>query len=93
MRTAAYDMYAQSMHESSAHWATMQQEFPNIQVRSFSPEIMTSLRKANDELLQETATADPFSAKVLKSQQDYLKKIRVWTEMSDKAYLDTTKAN
>jgi TRAP-type mannitol/chloroaromatic compound transport system substrate-binding protein len=93
MRTAAYDMYAQSMHESSEHWATMQQEFPNIQVRSFSPEIMTALRKANDELLQETSAADPFSAKVLKSQQDYLKKIRVWTEMSDKAYLDSTKVN
>lgn len=90
MRTSAYDMYAQSMHESSESWATMQQEFPNIQVKTFPEPVMTAIRQANDELLQESIAADPFGARVLQSQQAYLKKIRVWTEMSDKAYLDST---
>ena len=51
---------------------------------------MTAIKAANDELLKENAANDPFAAKVLSSQQEYMAKVRQWTEMSDKAYLDST---
>jgi TRAP-type mannitol/chloroaromatic compound transport system substrate-binding protein len=51
---------------------------------------MTAIRQANDELLKENAANDPFAAKVLQSQQAYMAKIRQWTLMSEKAYLDST---
>ncbi|MDX2423290.1 MAG: TRAP transporter substrate-binding protein [Amphritea sp.] len=88
MRTAAYDMYIQSCHLSSENWATMKQEFPNIQVKSFPPEVLAAMRTANDELLAEKAAADPLAKRILESQAEYMKKVRVWTEISDKAYLD-----
>ncbi|KZY66413.1 TRAP transporter substrate-binding protein, partial [Oleiphilus sp. HI0066] len=91
MRTAAYDMYIQSTHESGKNWATMQEEYPNILVKTFPEEVMSAIIQANDELLKENAAADPFAAKVLASQQEYMAKVRDWTLISDKAYLESTK--
>ncbi|SEQ90111.1 TRAP-type mannitol/chloroaromatic compound transport system, substrate-binding protein [Amphritea atlantica] len=88
MRTAAYDMYIQSYHESGVNWDRMKKEFPNIQVKSFPADVIAAMRKANDELLAEKAAADPLAKKILDSQSEYMKKARVWTEISDKAYLD-----
>jgi TRAP-type mannitol/chloroaromatic compound transport system substrate-binding protein len=90
MIAAAYDMYAHSMHESGENWATMSSEYPNIKVQTFPEPVMTAIRQANDELLKENAANDPFAAKVLQSQQAYMAKIRQWTLMSEKAYLDST---
>ena len=89
MKTAAYDMYIQSTHESGKNWATMQSEFPNILVKTFPEEVMTEIRAANDELLAQNAEADPFAAKVLASQKAYLNDVRAWTMISDKAYLES----
>ena len=91
MKASAFDMYVQSTHESGKNWASMLAEYPNIKVNTFPQDVMTALRKANDNLLKEHSAADPFAAKVLKSQHDYLKQARQWTNMSDKAYLDSTK--
>jgi len=91
MKASAFDMYVQSTHESGKNWASMLAEYPNIKVNTFPQDVMTALRKANDSLLKEHAASDPFAAKVLKSQHDYLKQARQWTNMSDKAYLDSTK--
>lgn len=90
MKTAAYDMYTQSTHESGKNWATMQAEYPNILVKTFPEEVMSAIKQANDDLLKENAAADPFAAKVLASQQEYFDKVRAWTLISDKAYLEST---
>jgi TRAP-type mannitol/chloroaromatic compound transport system substrate-binding protein len=90
MKAASYDMYAQSMHESGKNWSTMTEEFPNIKVKTFPDEVIAALKVANEALLKESAANDPFAAKVLSSQREYLAKIRQWTNMSDKAYLDST---
>ncbi len=90
MKAAAYDMYTHSTHESGENWSTMKAEYPNIKVKTFPDEVMKAIREANDALLKENAAADPFAAKVLASQQSYMEKVRQWTNMSDKAYLDST---
>lgn len=89
MRTAAYDMTVQSHHESAENWIKMKTEFPDIQVKSFPPEVMHALEEANDELLAEAAAKDPLAAEILESQAQYLDKIRVWTDIADRAYLNS----
>jgi TRAP-type mannitol/chloroaromatic compound transport system substrate-binding protein len=89
MRTAAYDMYAQSYHESAVNWATIKSEYPNIQVKTFPKEVIDAMRKANDELLTEFAAADPLAKEIIDSQADYLAKTRAWTAISDQAYLNS----
>merc|ERR1712000_448283 len=89
MRTAAYDMYIQSYHESSENLAVLDTEYPDVKIRTFPEDVMTALRKANDELLAEKAKEDPLAKEILESQASYLKKVRHWTDISDKAYLNS----
>lgn len=87
MRLSAYDMYSQSTHESTVNLASIQKDFPNVQIRDFPPAVMKALRSANDELLKEFAEKDAMTAKILSSIAAYTKDARAWTNFSDKAYL------
>ncbi len=89
MKLASYDMYIQSYHESAENWVTMKTEFPNVQVKTFPKEVLEAMHKANQELLDEKAAADPLAKEILDSQAAYLEKARVWTNISDRAYLDS----
>lgn len=91
MRTAAYDMYIQSYHASGENWATMKKEFPNIKVKTFPAEVINAMRKANAELLAERAANDPMAKEIIDSQAAYMAKSRVWTEISDTAYIQSSK--
>jgi TRAP-type mannitol/chloroaromatic compound transport system substrate-binding protein len=45
--------------------------------------------KANNKLLAEAAAGDELAAKIIKSQEDYLKDSRAYTDISERAYLNT----
>lgn len=92
MRTAAYDMYTQSYHESAENMAVLDTEYPNVKIRTFPKDVMAAIEKANAELLAEKAAADPLAKEILDSQASYLKKARRWTDISDKAYLNSISA-
>ncbi len=89
MKLASYDMYIQSYHESAENWATMLEEYPNIKVKTFPKDVLVAMRIANQDLLEESAEKDPLAKEILDSQAEYLKKARVWTNISDRAYLDS----
>lgn len=89
MKTAAYDMYTQSYHESAVNWATISSEFPNIQIKTFPKEVIDAMRQANDDLLAERAAADPVAKEIIDSQLAYQAKARAWTAISDQAYLNS----
>jgi TRAP-type mannitol/chloroaromatic compound transport system substrate-binding protein len=88
MKAAAYDMYAQSMHESGVNLAKIQSDFPNVKIRSFPKSVMSKIQLANAELLTEFAAKDPLTKKILHSIYDYQDQIRAWTNFSDRAYLE-----
>ena len=91
MRKASYDMYVQSYALSAENWAIMKTEFPDIQVKTFPPAVLGAMKKANDEILAEKAGSDAMAAKIIKSQQGYLKLVRVWTDISEYGYIKSTK--
>lgn len=91
MRKAAYDMYIHSYAESAKNWEIMKTEFPDIQVKRFPPDVMKAMKKANDDILTEKAASNKMAAKIIKSQQDYLKLVRVWTDISELGYLESMK--
>ena len=88
MRTAAYDMYIHSYHASSENWAKMATDYPNIKVKTFPKSVIKALKKANKQLLKEAATKSALAKEIQDSQAAYLKKVRKWTNISDKAYLN-----
>ena len=88
MKLAAYDMYTQSMHESGKNLATIQNEFPHVEILSFPKPVMAAIKKANDDLLTEFAAKDDKTKEILESINTYQKQIRAWTNFSDRAYLE-----
>ena len=89
MRTAAYDMYIQSTHESGVAWEKMKQEYPDVTHKVFPPEVITALRETTNRLLDEFAEKDELANEIITSQREYLKQVRPWTNISDKAYLNS----
>ena len=47
------------------------------------------MKKANDGLIGELASADPLAKEIIDSQAAYLKKARAWTKISDQSYLES----
>lgn len=88
IKEAAFQMTAQSYHESAKNWKVMKAEYPNIQVKNFPPAVMAELKKANDDLLKEFEAQGGLTAEIIQSQRDYIAKSRTWTDISDKAYLN-----
>jgi len=89
MRTAAYDMYAKSINDSAEAWGRMKEEYPNVEHKVFPPEVINALRETTHRLLNEEAKNDPLAREIITSQQEYLRKVRKWTNISDKAYLNS----
>jgi TRAP-type mannitol/chloroaromatic compound transport system substrate-binding protein len=55
----------------------------------FPKPVFDALRAANDKLLDELAKKNPLSKEIIESRRHYLQKIRAWTNISDKAYLNS----
>ncbi|RMG38112.1 MAG: ABC transporter substrate-binding protein [Gammaproteobacteria bacterium] len=89
MKYVAYDMYARSYHDSAVNWEKIKKEYPNIKIRTFPKDVIAALHKANEELLDERAAKDPLAKEIIESQRAYLRKVRAWTNISDKAYLNS----
>ena len=88
MKTAAYDMYIHSYHESAVNLASLQKDYPNVKMRTFPKSVMDAIKKTNTELLNEFSAKDPVTAEILKSISEYQQKARTWTNLSDRAYLN-----
>jgi TRAP-type mannitol/chloroaromatic compound transport system substrate-binding protein len=89
MRTAAYDMYIQSTHQSGEAWAAMKENYPDVSHETFPPAVINALREATEKLLAEAAEKDELASEIINSQRSYLEQVRQWTNISDKAYLES----
>ena len=87
MKVAAYNMYANSYHASAVNWASIEKDYPNVKIRTFSPEIIAAMKKENDALLAAMSAKDATFKEILTSQQNYKKMARKWTVISDYAYI------
>jgi TRAP-type mannitol/chloroaromatic compound transport system substrate-binding protein len=80
-------MYAQNYDMNATAWKKMKEEYPSIQVKTFPKEVMDAMKKANKELREELSAKSPELKEVLDSQDEYIKKVREWTKMSDYLYI------
>jgi TRAP-type mannitol/chloroaromatic compound transport system substrate-binding protein len=87
MQYAAYDMYTRSYHDSAINWTKIQEEYPDVKVRTFPTEVIAAMKAENQKLLEETAAKDATFSEIYESQKAYMTKVRKWTEISDYAYL------
>jgi TRAP-type mannitol/chloroaromatic compound transport system substrate-binding protein len=88
MNEAAFQMAYQTYHESAVNWEKMKAEYPNIQIKSFPPSVMAAIKQANHSLIAEFEAKGGLTAEIIQSQRHYMAKVRQWTEIADKAYLN-----
>lgn len=87
IKSAAYDMYARSYHESAVNWASIKKQYPHIKIRTFPREVMDKMKAENKKLVAEKSAANPLFREIMDSQTAYMKKVREWTRISDYTYL------
>ena len=87
MKAVSADMFTDNFAGSVDAWEKMKQDYPKIEVKTFPIEVLQAMKKAANELYDEYAAKDPFFKKVLDSQRAYMKKARVWTEISEYNYI------
>jgi TRAP-type mannitol/chloroaromatic compound transport system substrate-binding protein len=86
----ASQIMIESMYENAQAWDKIKSEHPDVKVKSFPPDVLAALKKANDEILNEAAAKDPLFKKILDSQRAFIQKARAWTKMGDYAYINNT---
>lgn len=59
----------------------------NVQMKSFSREIMSELKIKSEEVLEDVATNDPISKSIYLSFKDNLRRLRNWSKHSELAYM------
>jgi len=90
MSKVANRILEKAVYKNAIAWEKIKTENPDVQVKSFPPEVLKALTKANDEILNEQAGKDPVFKEILDSQRAFVKKARAWTKMSDFAYINNT---
>lgn len=89
MRVSAYDMLVHSQHANAEAWANIKEEYPNVQIKQFPQDVFQAMYDANKKLLKEAAAEDELAARIIESQEEYLEKTRAYTDISERAYLNT----
>jgi TRAP-type mannitol/chloroaromatic compound transport system substrate-binding protein len=89
MRTASYDMLVHSQHANAEAWANIKEEYPNVQIKQFPDDVFDAMYAANERLLDEAAEGSEMAAKIIESQVNYLEQSRAYTNISERAYLNT----
>ena len=91
MRLAAYDTYIAINHASINNLERLRADFPNIKIRSFPADVIRALRKKTVEQIYEFAKdGDSLTQEIILSLFSYKDKARVWTRISDQAYLNNS---
>lgn len=81
-------MMAEYTARNAESLATLENN-PDIEIRRFPDEVLDELRRYVDEIIAEMVARDPQVAKIDLSFQAYKKKVARWTEISEKAFLNT----
>lgn len=94
MKLSAYDMYFHSYHVNAQNLKKMFAEYPEIKVRAFPGDVIRQLRKEVnwqiDELFEH---GSPLTKEIISSIRAYAKDARLWTRISDQAYLNNIGLN
>lgn len=74
-------------HTSAERWASVKQDYPDIQVVNFPVEVIDALRLATKEFEDEERARSEFSRRLLTQIDSNLSNSRRWTEIGDWSYI------
>lgn len=95
VRTAAYRLNMWTLSEFEAQNNGFLQKLKaekNVEVRRFTPEVLTALRGYAQEVISEITSKDPLSKKVYDAYQAFQKDVSEWSGLTEKAFYNTIQA-
>jgi len=90
MKVATSEMYIDNYNKNVVAWQQMKKEFPNIKVKTFPLEILQEMKNASEEVMEKYSNENKLFKEIYQSQQNYLKKAREWTTISEHNYINTS---
>lgn len=91
MRLSAYDNYIDTYHTNAKKLEQLRAEHPNVKIRSLPTEVIRALRVQTEKTVQEIVeNGDPLTREIVDSITGYKERVRVWTRISDQAYLNNS---
>ena len=75
------------IHANAAAWKSMKTKHPNVEIKSFPDDVYKALKDKTQVVLDKVSKKSAMAKEVIESQRDYYELIKVWTDVSDKAYL------
>ena len=87
MKAETLDAYARMFNDNAVNFVAIRNNYPDVKIKTFAPEILAAMKEVNDQLLEEAAAKNEQFREILDSQRDYQAKARAWTVVSDYAYV------
>lgn len=88
LRLVAYDTYINIMHASGQNLQKMIEDYPDIKIRAFPPEVIQAMSKEYQKQINVLTARDPLTKEIIDSLNHYKEKARLWTRISDQAFLN-----
>jgi len=82
--------YQKSLAEFNAHNATSLKvlvEKHNVQLKTFSDDILVALQRTSDEVMQDIALTDDLTKRIYNSYMDTRRNAMIWRKIGDEPYL------
>ncbi|MGK0255445.1 MAG: TRAP-type mannitol/chloroaromatic compound transport system substrate-binding protein [Arcobacteraceae bacterium] len=90
MKVATAEMYIDNYNLNVIAWEQMKKEFPNIKVKTFPKKVLQDMKVSSDKVMEKYSQENKLFKEIYQSQQNYLKKARVWTTISEYDYISTS---
>lgn len=81
MNETSFLMMAESTQLNALTWSEMSKDAPNVKLRNFPDEVLNALKLATNEKLEELASSSELAQRIVRSQQQFLDKVRPWTRL------------
>lgn len=90
LRSASMHVHSWVLWQMEARNAAVLQEFiqKGVDLRTFSPEIMDTLRTINEDVVADLANSDPFAKRVYSSYDEFRKKAAVYSDYTERVFFE-----
>ncbi|MEO0340341.1 MAG: TRAP transporter substrate-binding protein DctP, partial [Bacteroidota bacterium] len=90
LRSASMHVHSWVLWQMESRNAAVLQEFikKGVDLRTFSPEIMDTLRTINEDVVNDLANSDPFAKRVYASYDDFRKKAAVYAGFTEEVFFE-----
>jgi TRAP-type mannitol/chloroaromatic compound transport system substrate-binding protein len=90
IKAVTADMLYDNFSMNVEAWEKMKGEYPDIKVKTFPKPVLKAMKKATDEVMEIYSKQDTLFKEIYTSQQNYIKKARKWTKISQYDYITTS---